>query len=91
MIDPKDGGVASRKLWLIIGAMGLCFAGAALAARWPAFEPSYGTLVGGIVALASLYCGANLGHKWVMTKQKKPKGKTGDQADTQRVDPPGDG
>lgn len=62
---PKDGGFLSRKLILVFFALFLVFAGAVAAALWPLFAPNYETLVGGVIGLVAIYCGSNVGNKFV--------------------------
>ncbi|CAB4127076.1 hypothetical protein UFOVP75_60 [uncultured Caudovirales phage] len=64
----RDGGVKSRKLWFSAGTSALIFLGAIVAGYWPAFLPSYATLVGGLLATLGLYLGGNVSTKWVVKK-----------------------
>ena len=65
MIDYRDGGMASRKLWTAYLGMILIALGGAAAVAFPGFQVSYTTFVGGIVALFSVYCGASISHSYV--------------------------
>lgn len=68
MLDPKDGGYRSRKLWFAVYATGLIFAGAVVISRLPAVAPLYDTMVGGIVGITVALLTGNIAAKWVIGK-----------------------
>lgn len=64
-LDPKDGGMLSRKLWVVIGTSLLIFLGALLSIKWPVFSANYSLLIGGLLGSAGLYAGSNVGAQYV--------------------------
>jgi cytochrome c biogenesis protein CcdA len=68
MLDPNDGGVASRKLWFAVGTasvMVICWVVTALHA---ALTPTYDTLLGGLLAVLGLYLTGNISSRWITAK-----------------------
>ncbi len=72
-MDERDGGMASRKFWVAVLAMGLIFAGGVIAARSDVFGPQFAPLIGGIEAVLAMYLGSNVGSKWVLKKHLDSK------------------
>lgn len=60
-----DESFASRKFIMILIGLALAFGGAILAAKIQGFEPSYPTLVGGIIGLVGLYVTGNVSEKFL--------------------------
>ncbi len=61
----RDGGFASRKLWLVLFSMAL-LSGVALSAKFiPGIDAVFPTLCGSVTALAALYIGGNTATKFV--------------------------
>jgi hypothetical protein len=69
IIDPEDGGLASRKLWFGIGSSGAICVLAILGA-WclPALLPVLPEVIGGLIGVLSLYIGGNLGAKFLVSR-----------------------
>lgn len=65
MLDPNDSGTDSRKWRALFWSAGLVALTGLAAALWPAIQAVYPTLAGSIVALYGVYCGVNVGAKWV--------------------------
>lgn len=63
-----DGGWRSRKLWYSIGTSLGVFLSGAVAAHWPAFQPSLDTVVGGLIGVLALYLGSNTVTRHVLTR-----------------------
>lgn len=69
MLDPKDGGYRSRKLWYAIGTS-TSIVGVAVLAAWklPPLTPMLDTVVGGLIATLAVYCGLNVANKYTVGK-----------------------
>lgn len=76
LIDPKDGGMASRKFVFAVGTSVFIFLGAVIAARWASFGPHFDTLISGLLGCLGLYLGGNVTSKFMMAKQMKVVGDT---------------
>lgn len=69
MIDPKDGGIKSRKLWYAVGTSVAIVLVAMLAGTcMPAMVPMLPEVYGALVAVLSIYSGANFAGKWNISK-----------------------
>lgn len=65
---PKDGGAKSRKLWFAAG-VGLAMIGSWLCTGYlVTLQPTFDTLVGGLLAIAGLFMAGNVSSKWVIAK-----------------------
>lgn len=62
-LDVRDGGFLSRKLLFGLALVVVMVGAFLAAARWNALIPSLGVLYGGLVAVYTIYCGANVGNK----------------------------
>jgi hypothetical protein len=71
LIDPKDGGMASRKFVFAVGTSALIFLGGMIAAHWVAFTTSYDAMISGLLGCLGLYLGGNVTSKFMMAKQMK--------------------
>lgn len=69
MLDYKDGGAKSRKLWYAMFTSFSIFAGALVASKSDAFAAVYDTMVGGLLGALGIYLSGNVGTKWVINKQ----------------------
>lgn len=74
-LEHKDGGFLSRKLLITMVGFGIICLTWVATAFWPALDPQYGTLVGGIIGLAGLYMTGNVANSIVVgkTSQKLEK------------------
>ena len=89
-IDLTDNGYASKKMVMAYVSMILIFGGAVLAANWASFLPLYSTMIGGILASASIYTGSEVGTHFINHKHvvaMKQASKDDDEAD-EAEDPP---
>lgn len=69
MLDPKDGGVRSRKLWYAVGTSMAILLVAVLAGSYmPALVPMLPEVYGALIAVLSIYSGANFAGKWNISK-----------------------
>lgn len=68
VLDPRDGGMASRKLWFAIGTSCGVFAGAVVCSVWPAMGANYQVMVGGMLGALAAYSGSNVAAKYVIAK-----------------------
>ena len=90
--DMKDGGMASRKMWMTAVAMAFCFIGGigmmalvpSIATQIPAVYP---TFVGAILTLSSVYQGSNLMNKWIVLKNGKPAVQDAENVDLPTPEP----
>ncbi len=64
----RDGGYASRKLWVTVFSMVLLSAVCLSAKFIPALDGVYSTLCGAVTALAAIYVGGNTASKFVISK-----------------------
>ncbi len=68
MLDTKDGGIGSRKLWLVVGAC-LLLTGCWLMTGWVVpLQPTLDTIVGGVMGLVGLYLTGNVSSRWITAK-----------------------
>lgn len=74
MLDAKDGGAKSRKLWYALFTTAVIFAGAMLSSTSDSFAAIYDTMVGGVLGALGLYLSGNVGTKWVVKGQGKIPG-----------------
>jgi hypothetical protein len=58
-----DGGLQSRKLWVVLITMALCVGCGALAAVWQRFGEHLPTVLDSVLMACGIYCGANIGAK----------------------------
>ena len=70
MMDPTDGGYASRKFWFSVYTSALIFVSGALASTqtFKLLAPQLNVIVGGLLGALAIYCGANVGAKHVIGK-----------------------
>jgi hypothetical protein len=73
VLDPDDGGYASRKLWVALIGMALVTAGFILSGIYPVLAGSFPAMIGGISALAALYMTGNVAQNWVVAKSVVPE------------------
>lgn len=66
VLDPEDGGFKSRKLLLVLFSMMLIFIASLIPSQF--ISANYPTLVGGIIALTTLYVGGNVASNMVIAK-----------------------
>lgn len=62
-VDPQDGGFLSRKLVLAFILVQEMVVMHLLSARWGSLIPGLEVLDGAVVAIFTVYCGANIGNK----------------------------
>lgn len=62
-VDPQDGGFLSRKLVLAFVLVQELVIMHLLSARWGSLIPGLEILDGAVVAIFTVYCGANIGNK----------------------------
>lgn len=74
MLDYKDGGAKSRKLWYALFTSSFIFFGALVASKSDAFAAVYDTMVGGLLGALGLYLSGNVGTKWVIKKDMTTQG-----------------
>lgn len=67
-MDPRDGGFASRKFWVVVGTATSIITCWLLTGFMKALVPTYDTVVGGLLAVAGLYLTGNVVTKWVTAK-----------------------
>jgi hypothetical protein len=69
-LDERDGGLASRKLWFCVGTA------LAMIATWfctgfiHSLQPTFDTVIGGILAISGLYLTGNVASRWVAAKSQ---------------------
>ncbi len=68
MVDPKDGGMRSRKLLLTIGSMLLMTACWFLTAKYAALQVTFGEFLGGISGALGLFMVGNAASKHFISK-----------------------
>lgn len=74
----RDGGFASRKLWVTLASM-LIITGLGLLSGLPTFSllgPNLGVTIGGVLGALGLFCGANVAAKFNAASVAKEAGKT---------------
>lgn len=71
VIDPLDGGYASRKLWFGIGTSTVICLLAILGA-WilPELLPQLPTVIGGLIGVLGIFVGGNLGSKFLVSRHE---------------------
>lgn len=69
MLDPKDGGMMSRKLHLSYAVMVLLTLGFLATGKWPALAATYAQYTMSLLGASTLYMGGNSVHKWLVLKQ----------------------
>ena len=74
LIDPRDGGLASRKFVFAVGTSIAIFLGGLIAAAWAKFGPSYEVMISGLLGCLGLYLGGNISSKWMTARQMKAAG-----------------
>lgn len=67
-LKERDGGLASRKLWLTVFTMVLVFGSGLLAGYWQPFAAGMNTIVSGLIGCLSLYLVGNVSSKWAIGK-----------------------
>lgn len=72
-LDPNDGGVKSRKMWMAYVVMFLGTLGYYANARWPALTAAYAEYCMFLLVASGIYAGANAGVKWMAGKAAKKK------------------
>lgn len=78
MIDPNDGGTASRKLRMSYVVMLLGSAGWLLTGYKPNLATSYFDYCIFLLSSATIYIGGNVGTKWLAATKGTPKAKPAD-------------
>lgn len=68
VLDTKDGGLSSRKLWFAVSVCGLIFAGACLSTYFTGLKVNFDAMVGGLLGALGIYAGANVGVKYAYSK-----------------------
>lgn len=69
-LDPNDGGYGSRKLLFCLCCL-LVIVGCWFSTGWlHTLSPTFDLLVGGVLAVAGLYLGANIGSKVAIVKSQ---------------------
>lgn len=72
LLDPADGGFASRKMIMVYVTMALGFV-AFLACAWlEALRSVYGDFCMFLLGATSMYVGGNLGKAWILSRSKVP-------------------
>jgi hypothetical protein len=69
MLDPRDGGYKSRKLWFAIGTSACIFLSCVLAATLlPRMENMLDSMFTALLGVLTVVCAANVGNKLVVGK-----------------------
>lgn len=68
-IDPNDGGVFSRKLWLTVGTMLLMVVCWFMTGRLTFLATTFDALVGGLLGALAMFIVGNVSNKYVVAKQ----------------------
>jgi len=67
-LDPKDGGVLSRKMWFAVGIAVAMIACWLLTGWWIPLATTYEALLGGLLAVLGLFITGNVANKFVVAK-----------------------
>jgi len=87
----SDGGMKSRKLWLVVFTQLLITIMSVVALKFNMLEATFSTLVGGLISLATLYIAGNVGNKHVIGKQIIESKKNDTAKEPEPKEPLGDG
>lgn len=87
MIDPKDGGVRSRKMWFAAGVgivMVLCWLATGFLLP---LASTFDALIGGLLAITGLYITGNVANKYAIIKNSPKVSFAGEQWDSSASSP----
>lgn len=90
MLDPKDGGWASKKMWMTVLSMNLIVLVGVASAHWRALEANLATLIGGLTATLGLYFGSNVAHSAIIGKNCESLARAQNSLNAAAADDPDD-
>src|SRR4051812_33853027 len=71
MLDPKDGGYKSRKMWMAYAVMGLVTVGFFATGKWPALGVTFAEYCMAVLGATTIYVGGNSMTKWLTARNMK--------------------